>query len=142
MGKLEDLDAQSVLNSIYNGITAIDESGIIKYFNETAERIFKIPAHEALDRFISEVIPHTAGKLLDCLKTGVPFYGEKLKEGEVTLIANINPIMHGGKVSGVVSVGGGSAHYAGKAVRILAINEGAENLKDFDQDETAVRGRP
>ena len=36
------------------------------------------------------------------------------------------------KCNGVVSVGGGSAHDAGKAVRILATNEGAEtNLKNF-----------
>lgn len=36
------------------------------------------------------------------------------------------------KCDGVVSVGGGSAHDAGKAVRILATNEGAEtNLKNF-----------
>lgn len=36
------------------------------------------------------------------------------------------------KCDGVVSVGGGSAHDAGKAVRILATNQGAEtNLKNF-----------
>jgi len=36
------------------------------------------------------------------------------------------------KCDGIVSVGGGSAHDAGKAVRILATNEGAEtNLKNF-----------
>ncbi len=104
MERLEDFDPQSVLNSIYNGITAIDEAGIIIYFNKTAERIFKIPAHEALNRYILDVIPHTSGKLLDCLNTGKPFYGEKLKGEEVTLIANINPIIHHGKIIGGVSV--------------------------------------
>ena len=104
MEKSEDFDAQLVLNSIYNGITVIDEKGIITHFNKTAERIFKIPAHEALNRYVLNVIPHTSGKLLDCLKTGKPFYGEKLKGEEVTLIANINPIFHHGKITGVVSV--------------------------------------
>jgi PAS domain S-box-containing protein len=104
MEKSENFDAQSVLNSIYNGVTVIDEKGIITHFNKTAERIFKIPAHEALNRYILNVIPHTSGKLLDCLKTGRPFYGEKLKGEEVTLIANINPIFHHGKITGVVSV--------------------------------------
>ena len=104
MEKSEDFDAQLVLNSIYNGITVIDEKGMITHFNKTAERIFKIPAHEALNRYVLNVIPHTSGKLLDCLKTGKPFYGEKLKGEEVTLIANINPIFHHGKITGVVSV--------------------------------------
>ena len=104
MEKSEDFDAQLVLNSIYNGITVIDEKGIITHFNKTAERIFKIPAHEALNRYILNVIPHTSGKLLDCLETGKPFYGERLKGEEVTLVANINPIIHGAKIIGVVSV--------------------------------------
>jgi PAS domain S-box-containing protein len=98
------LDPQLVLDSIYNGVVAIDEKGIITYFNKTAERIFKIPAHEALNRYILDVIPRTSDKLLDCLTTGKPFYGEKLKGEEVTLIANINPVIWDGKVSGAVSV--------------------------------------
>lgn len=98
------LDPQLVLNSIYNGIVAINEEGMITYFNKTAERIFNIPAHEATNRYILDVLPNTGGKLLDCLKTGKPFYGEKLKGMEVTLISNINPIIMNGKISGAVSV--------------------------------------
>ncbi len=75
----KNFDVQSVLNSIYNGIIAIDERGIITYFNKTAERIFNIPAHEAMNRYILDVLPNTGGKLLECLKAGKPFYGEKLK---------------------------------------------------------------
>ncbi len=97
-------NVESVLNAIYNGIVAIDEQGIIIYFNKTAERIFGIPAHEAVNRYILEVLPNTGGKLLECLKTGKPFYGEKLKGEKVTLVSNINPIIKNGKPSGVVSV--------------------------------------
>jgi len=97
-------DPQLVLNSIYNGILAIDFEGIITYFNKTAERIFNLPAHEALNRYILDVLPNTGGKLLECLKTGNPFYGEKLKGEKVTLISNINPVISNGKISGVLSV--------------------------------------
>jgi PAS domain S-box-containing protein len=95
---------QLVLNAIYNGIVAIDAEGIITYFNKTAERIFSLPAHEAINQYILNVLPNTGGKLLECLKTGTPFYGEKLKGEEVTLISNINPVINNGKISGVVSV--------------------------------------
>jgi PAS domain S-box-containing protein len=97
-------DPQLVLNSIYNGIIAIDTECVITYFNKTAERIFNIPAHEAINRYILDVLPNSGGKLLECLKTGKPFYGEKLKGEEVNLISNINPIVTNGKISGVVSV--------------------------------------
>jgi PAS domain S-box-containing protein len=98
------LDIQLVLNSIYNGIIAIDAEGIINYFNKTAERIFGIPAHEALNQYILDVLPNTGVKLLECLNTGKPFYGEKLKGEDVILISNINPIVNDGKISGAVSV--------------------------------------
>ena len=98
------LNPQLMLNSIYNGIVAINKEGIITYFNKTAERIFNIPAHEAINLYILEVLPKTGGKLLECLETGKPFYGEKLKGETVTLISNINPMIHNGKISGVISV--------------------------------------
>ena len=104
MESLMDVDSQFILNSIYNGIVTIDEKGHITHFNKTAERIFSLPAHEALDRYILDVLPNTGGKLLESLETGKPFYGEKLKGEKVTLISNINPMVMGGKVMGVVSV--------------------------------------
>jgi PAS domain S-box-containing protein len=100
----KSLDPQLILNSIYNGIVSIDDKGAITHFNKTAERIFKIPAHEAMNRYILDVLPNTGGKLVECLKTGKPFYGEKLKGEEVTLVSNINPIVTNGKISGAVSV--------------------------------------
>lgn len=93
-----------VLDSIYNGIVAIDEEGIITYFNKTAERIFEIPAHETIDRYILNILPNTGVKLLECLKTGKPFNGEKLKGEKVTLVSNITPVIRNAKISGVVSV--------------------------------------
>ena len=97
-------DHRLVLDAIHNGIVAIDGEGVITYFNKTAERIFNIPAHEASHLYILDVLPNTGGKLVECLKTGKPFYGEKLKGEEVTLVSNINPIVTNGKISGVVSV--------------------------------------
>ena len=98
------LDPQLILNSIYNGIVSIDEKGIITHFNRTAERIFNIPAHEALHKHILDVLPNTSGKLLECLKSGTSFYGEKLKGETVMLISNITPILVDGKISGAVSL--------------------------------------
>jgi len=99
-----DSDVQLLLDSIYNGIIAIDTEGLIIYFNKTAERIFNIQSHEALKQHILCILPDTGGKLVECLKTGNPFYGEKLKGEKVILVTNITPIVSDGKISGVVSV--------------------------------------
>jgi len=100
----KSFDSRLILNSIYNGIVAIEKKAKIIYFNKTAERIFNIPAHEAINRYILDVLPNTGGKLLECLKTGKPFYGEKLKGEKVAFVSNINPIFTNGKISGAVSV--------------------------------------
>ncbi len=104
MENLNEFNTKLLLNSIYNGIIAIDAAGLITYFNKTAERIFNIPVHDVIDRDILDMFPNTGGKLLECLKTGKPFYGEKLKGEKITLISNINPIISNGKISGVVSI--------------------------------------
>ena len=98
------IDEKSILNSVHNGMVALDNRGTITFFNKTAERVFKIPVLEALGRHILDILPNTGGKLLECLKTEKPLYGEKLKGKEVVLISNINPIVEHGKISGVVSV--------------------------------------
>ncbi|MBW6485976.1 MAG: sigma 54-interacting transcriptional regulator [Syntrophobacterales bacterium] len=98
------LDYSLLLDSIYNGIIAINAEGIIAYFNKTAERIFKTPARDALGQYILDILPNTGGKILESLKTGKPFHGEKLKGKEVNLISNINPLMKNGAITGVVSV--------------------------------------
>jgi len=101
---LETLNLQLILNSIYNGVVAINGEGMIIYFNKTAERIFNLPAHAALNWYILNVLPNTGGKLVECLNTGNPLYGERLIGENVTLVSNINPIINNGKVYGVVSV--------------------------------------
>ncbi|OGW45019.1 MAG: hypothetical protein A2Y66_06885 [Nitrospirae bacterium RBG_13_41_22] len=96
--------SRAFLNAIYNGIVAIDEAGLIVYFNETASRIFNITLDKALKRPIMEVLPNTGGKLLECLSTKEVLVGYRLQGERVSLITNINPVFEGDKVIGVISV--------------------------------------
>jgi PAS domain S-box-containing protein len=97
-------DPEGVLNSIYNGVITIDAEGRITFFNKTAERIFNLSAYSVLDRYILDVLPHTGGKLLECLRTGKPLHGERVRGEEVSFISNISPVINNGTVTGVVSV--------------------------------------
>ena len=82
MEPLSTIEPQMVLDSIYNGIVSIDGKGTIIYYNKTAERIFSIPAHIALNRHILDVLPNTGGKLLECLKSGKTLLRRKTERRE------------------------------------------------------------
>jgi PAS domain S-box-containing protein len=97
-------DAEILLGSLYNGVVAINEEGVIVCFNETAERLFDVSSADALGCHVLDVLPKTGGKLLDCLKTGVTLKGEKLGWGEGTLVSNISPVSPEGKIIGAISV--------------------------------------
>ena len=98
------IDYILLLDSISNGIVAIDDEGRIACFNASAEQIFQTRAEEALGRSILDVLPNTGGKLLESLHTGVSFLGYKLKGQYVELMANISPIIVNGRPIGAVSV--------------------------------------
>ena len=101
---LKRFNPQWILDVIYNGIVAIDKEGKLVFFNQTAEKLFRIAAEKALGRYILDVLPKTGGKLLESLRTGTPYYGEKLQGETVPLIANITPVQSKGRIAGAVSV--------------------------------------
>ena len=104
MEHARSLDFGLLLNSVQNGILAIDLTGAIVYCNSAAERIFGIAAHSARDRHIAEVLPDASGKLLACLQAGHSICGEKLVTPNAILLSNIDPIRADGQIVGVIGV--------------------------------------
>ncbi len=104
MEDIRNFDPRSVLNAIYNGIVAIDE----KVLSPISIKLQKGFLTFLLMRLLIDISWMSFRiQVVNCsnaLKTGTPFYGEKLKGEKVTLISNINPIVSNGKISGVVSI--------------------------------------
>ncbi|MEW6262975.1 MAG: sigma 54-interacting transcriptional regulator [Thermodesulfobacteriota bacterium] len=100
----ERADHADLLDAVANGIVSIDHLGRIVCFNASAGQIFQIPTEEALGRPILEVLPNTGGILLECLSSGEPFLGYRLKGRSVEIMANISPILRDGRPIGAVSV--------------------------------------
>lgn len=98
------VDYHLLVNSVCNGIVAVDHEGQIACFNSSAEQVFKIRAKEAIGRHILDVLPNTGGKLLESLRTGRSFLGFKLKGQHVEVMANISPILLKEQPIGAVSV--------------------------------------
>ncbi|MDM5361157.1 sensor histidine kinase [Peribacillus sp. ACCC06369] len=96
-------EKHAILESIHEGIIAIDVHGRITVVNETAHKILHIPKDIMLrGQKIEEVITHT--HLLDVVSTAQAEYDQEFMiDGEVFLASRI-PILNGqGKVIGAVA---------------------------------------
>lgn len=76
---------EAVVNSVYEGVLAIDEQGIITHFNRSAERMFGVKKAIVLGKKINDIFRDM--HLLDVLQTGkgfkareyfIKFQGKKL----------------------------------------------------------------
>lgn len=99
-GRAKDL--RKILDSIHNGVVAVDKDGRITVFNKAMERIFAIPAEEAIGAPIYDIIPYTG--LLRVLTTGKAHIGRKFNIGAQVYLANRTPIVDNGEVVGAVGV--------------------------------------
>ncbi|WP_238456584.1 sigma 54-interacting transcriptional regulator [Desulfotruncus arcticus] len=65
-GKLE-----AVVDSVYEGVLAIDDNGVITHFNSSAERLFRLKRKNVVGRHIDEIFENMP--LLNVLKEGRGF---------------------------------------------------------------------
>ncbi|HWP98280.1 MAG TPA: sigma 54-interacting transcriptional regulator [Syntrophomonadaceae bacterium] len=93
---------ETVINSTYNPIIAIDRDGMISTWNQAAETLLGVTREEALGCHINEVIPES--KILNVADTGQSEFGIKVNMGEKSVITNRAPIIKNGEIIGVVAV--------------------------------------
>lgn len=91
-----------IINSLYNPVVCIDQDGMIKLFNKSAERLVDIPAEECIGRFIMEVLP--SSRLPEILRSGETEHSRKIEIKGIQYITNRTPIWQDGKVVGAVAV--------------------------------------
>jgi len=92
-----------ILESIYEGIIAINKNAEITLFNKAAERIIKIPTDRVLGRPITQVIPNTRLHLV--LKSGKAELNRQQQINNITILTNRVPIRtEGGDLIGAAAV--------------------------------------
>ena len=98
------LNAQlkAILDSIHNGVLAVNNKGNITLVNSGAERIFNIKVNEILDLPLVNLFPDL--DLGPALNEGQVRAGVKFRFGKVTTIANITPLMNGEAIMGAVAI--------------------------------------
>lgn len=95
-------ERNATLESVREGIIAVNPQGIISTFNREAVRMFGLADGASLEgRHISEIFPNTT--ILTLLETGEPQFDRELYRNNRVLIANRIPIFNGSQPVGVVS---------------------------------------
>ena len=96
----QELD--TIINAAHNLIVSIDEEGIIKVWNKSAERLLGRKAEDAIGKSILEVLP--TSDLMDIMETGKVEPLKKVKLNDRFFISNRSPIKKDGRIIGAVAV--------------------------------------
>jgi len=94
-------EKNATLETIREGIMAIDSGGQITTINHAAIHTLGLDPEEIIGKHVNEVFPVT--KMLDVLKTGESQLDKILNYNDKEIIVNRIPIIIGGRVTGVVS---------------------------------------
>ena len=93
---------QGVLNSVNNGVIAINEHGTVIFFNPAAEKITGIKVKQSIGKRIDDVLPTTGLKRV--LSSGRPELNIVDRAGNSEIMTARTPIMKNGKIVGAVAV--------------------------------------
>ncbi|MCX5779728.1 MAG: sigma 54-interacting transcriptional regulator [Firmicutes bacterium] len=96
----QELD--TIINSTHNLIVSVDEKGLIKVWNESAERMLGRKATDVIGKSIQEILP--TSDLMDVIASGVSDPLKRVMLNDRYFISNRSPIKKDGKVIGAVAV--------------------------------------
>lgn len=93
---------QVVVDSVYNGIIAVDKEGRIKIFNKASENILGFKRKNVLGKFINDIIPNI--QLINVFKKERIDTGETLKINGKVVCVNRTPMIFKNRVVGTIAV--------------------------------------
>lgn len=96
------LELDTIINSTHNLIVSIDDKGIIKVWNLSAEKFLDVKAEDAVGKHILDVLPNS--DLMDVIETGEVDTLKKVIFNKRTFISNRSPMIKDGKIIGAVAV--------------------------------------
>lgn len=95
-------NAIQVLDSLHDGVVAVDSAGIVVYANEANTRITGLTREQVIGRHVSEVVPDS--HILDVLAAREPLIGVQTRVSDHVVVSNIVPVFDQGRMVGAVSV--------------------------------------
>ena len=119
---------QLILEAVQDGICVLNKTGEIIYVNPSYLRIVNQTSDELIGKNIQDLAP--TGVRSTVLRTGKQQIGSIIKKKNgVTVVANTNPIMVDGKITGVVSVVKNITEVQDLLEKLTKVSEKAEYLE-------------
>ena len=94
-------ERNAILDSIREGVVAINDKGHVTMLDHEAAKILKIPPESGIGTSIESILPQT--RMLEVLKSGEEQFDQEMIIGGIEVIVNRVPIWQNGRVAGVVS---------------------------------------
>lgn len=133
-------EMEVILNSVHEGLMAVDQEGRITIFNQAAEKLIGVPADQAVGKPVSQVVPNTRLHLV--LQTGQAELNQQQLLGDTTILTNRVPIRdEEGRVVGAVAVFRDISEIIHLAEEITSLKETQSLLQaiiDSTQDAISV----
>ncbi|EAR60766.1 ATP-binding protein [Neptuniibacter caesariensis] len=121
-------EQKATLESVREGIIAINAQGRITTFNRPAIETLGLPEDiELTGRHITEVLPESA--MMEVLNTGEPQFDEEVWRQDHSIIANRLPLKQGEKITGVVSSFRRKDEVAMVSKKLTRIQQYADSLR-------------
>lgn len=92
---------RTILESIYDGVVAVDPRGTVELCNPAARRMLRLDEADPIGAPVERVIPGT--KLTQVLRTGVPETGRLQSVGAARIVTNRVPIRDRAEIVGAVA---------------------------------------
>jgi two-component system, CitB family, sensor kinase len=96
------MEKEAILQSIHEGILAVNREGQITLVNQQARRFLGLPpAERVLGQPIQQVVPNS--RLSEVLERGERQFDQEMWLGDHPVVVNRVPILDGGEIEGAVS---------------------------------------
>ncbi|MDI6600574.1 MAG: sensor histidine kinase [Thermoanaerobacteraceae bacterium] len=90
-----------ILDTVKEGILAVDKNGIITLINNSANKILGIEGRNVIGEEVDKIIPNT--RLKEVLKTGAPEFDDEQVINGISIITNRVPIIIERQVEGAIA---------------------------------------
>ena len=100
--ELLNVQLKAILDSMHNGVIAVDSQGMVTHFNIGASRILGSKADTSLGRPFKDFLPYL--DLNPALIHGEVKIGLKYRHRNITMVVNITPLNIGGNIAGGIVI--------------------------------------
>ncbi|MEN6462815.1 MAG: CBS domain-containing protein, partial [Syntrophomonas sp.] len=96
------LECDTIINSAHNVIVSVDEKGMIRVWNSSAERSLGRKAEDVIGQNILDILPNS--DLMDIIESGKVEPVKKVKRNNRFFLSNRSPIKKDNRIIGAVAV--------------------------------------